>query len=333
MARGTATLLRSLERHPDVNLLFNPNSIYNNTNYYVYDFPTSTEYSIGIIFNPCVGNSYDCCMNVFGSPEYPALLTPYLESERVRKYLVIASNDEVQKNYYLVDEFGDSIDSSAQRTPYDYEIWNGTCVTVDVPYSYCAGRNYAYERSPIRPACEDNNSSINALTACQDPITGDYYSYCVQVAYSTTALIPQCETTDEHCGTYLEIHVPHGTPYASETQIINAVRLVTPNVTGYYTTILPLTYLGVSSRILCEYTETFLRVGSLVYIKSTAPVCCCPPPYSTDTGVGSFQCPVGSTNNGAFAYAPYSLYDTLLIDELVQDYPFCPIDIYAKEDL
>jgi hypothetical protein len=333
MARNTETLVEALERHPDVNVLYNPMSIYNNTNFYIFSYPTSTEYVLGINFDPCRGNSYDCCMNVFGTAEYPALLKPNLQSERVYKYIVIGQPDEVQKNYYLVDELGSSISTTNSRSPDDYKVWNDTCTGIDTPYSYCAGRNFAYQRSPVRPACEDNNSSVDALAGCYSPLTGEYQTYCVQVAYSSNTFIPQCGVnTDGNCGTYLEVHMAHGTPYHEEREIISQVQLTTRNVTGYYTTMLPLTWKGNSSKVLCQYSETFLRVGSLVYIKSSAPVCCCPPPYSSDTGTGSFQCPVGSTSNGAFAYRPYGIYDTLLVDTLVQAYPYCPIDLSANED-
>lgn len=332
MQRNTDTLQTALERHPDVNLLYNPMSIYNNTNYYIFRYPISTEYVIGINIDPCRGNAYNCCMNVFGSAEYPALLRPNLQQERVYKYIVIASPEEVQKNYYLVDELGSAVSSTNSRSPDDYQVWNDTCTGVDTPYGYCAGRNYAYQRSPVRPACEDNNSSVNVMQGCYTP-DGVYQQYCVQVAYTSNTFIPQCGRNDDgNCGTYLEVHMSHGTPYHTEREIISQVQITTRNVTGYYTTVLPLTWKGDPTKVLCSYTETFLRVGSLVYIKSSAPVCCCPPPFSSETNIGSFQCPVGSTANGAFAYRPYALYDTLLVDDLMQNYPYCPIDLSANED-
>lgn len=332
MERNTERLEAEIQRNPDVNLLFNPNSAYNNTNYYVFHYPLATEYVISIIFDPCRSNSYNCCMNVYGSPEYPALLRPNLQQERIYKYIVIAPPTEVQKNYYLVDELGTTIATSATRSPDDYTVWNSSCVDANNPYTFCAGRNYAFVRSPVRPACEDNNSSLDVLAGCFSP-EGVYDPHCIAIAYTSNTFIPLCgENNDGRCGTYLEVHMAHGTPYQDENEIISQVQITTRNVTGYYTTTLPTTWMGNTTKVLCSYTETFLRVGSLVYIKSSAPVCCCPPPYSSTTGVGSFQCPVGSTSNGAYAYRPYGLADTLLVDSLVQAYPFCPIDIYATED-
>lgn len=260
-----------IQTNPDVNLIFNPNSIYNTTNYYIYDYPLTTDYRIGIIMDPCRSNSYNCCMNVFGSPEYPALLKPNLEADRVYKYIVIAPPDEVSQNYYLVDELGNPIATNAQRTPDDYQTWNGTCVTMDIPNDFCAGRNFKYERSPIRPPCEDNNSSLDVLAGCYDA-NGNFNSQCLTIAYTSTALLPLCKDNESfannNCGTYLEVHIAHGTPYNSETDIISQVQLTTRNVSGYYTTTLPSTWMGNTSKILCSYTETFLRVGSFVYIRS-----------------------------------------------------------------
>ncbi len=51
-------------------------------------------------------------------------------------------------------------------------------------------------------------------------------------------------------------------------------------------------------------------------------------PYQTKTRIGSFQCPIGPTNNGAYGYKPQALADTLTVDTVMLDYPFCPVDIY-----
>lgn len=333
MSANTLSLIEQIESNPDTNLLFFPDRKYAYNNYYIFDYPTSSEYVVGLIVDPCRSNPYDCCMNVFGSPEYPALLNSGLQPERVFQYIVIASDTEVAKNYYLVNEYGSSIATTAQRTPDDYQIWNDTCIALNNPFDYCAGRNYAYQRSPVRPACEDNNASVNVLAGCYAP-NGTYNSQCVAVAYTSNAFVPLCGVNEaNHCGTYLEVHMPHGTPYQDETAIIAEVQIDQRNVSGYYTTVLPTTWMHNSSRVLCAYTESFFRVGSLVYIKSSAPVCCCPPPFDSGTRIGSFQCPKGATANGAFGYTSQSLADTLTLESLMLLYPYCPIDINANTDI
>lgn len=332
MSTATESLIAQIKTHPDVNLIFNPSAAYPDKSYYIYDFPTTTDFRLGLLVDPCRNNNYNCCMEVFGTAEYPALLDSKLQQERVFKYKVIASDTEVSKNYYIVDEDGNSIATSYERSADDFKLLDTTCISLNNPHSYCQGRNYAYQRSPLRPACMDNNYTLDVLAGCYYP-NGTYSQYCVQVAYSANTYIPYCGIADEHCGTFLEIHMAHGTPYTSETDIISSVQLTETNRTGYFTTVLPLTWMNNQSKVLCTYSESVFRVGSLVYIQNTAPVCCCAPPFDSTTRKGSFQCPVGATGVGAFAYRSQTLADILSVDSLMQAYPFCSIDLTADHDL
>ena len=78
-----------------------------------------------------------------------------------------------------------------------------------------------------------------------------------------------------------------GTPYSDETDIISDVKITTEQVSGYYTTNLNLTWQGDLNRVLCSYTEDFIRVGSVVYITPTAPICCCPKAYTSQAKTGN----------------------------------------------
>lgn len=331
-AQQSEKLTEVIKTHPDVLTKFYPDALELRNSYYIFDYPISAKYRIGLLIDPCRFNSYDCCANTFGSAEYPALLTPGLEQDRVYKYIVLGNDSEVQKNYYFVYEDGTNIPVSAQRSADDYTVLNETCKGRGIPTADCAGLDYQITRAPLRPPCMDNNYSLNALGGC-------YFSNgtlapfnCVQVGYFTNTAIPQC-TTNDHCGTYLEVHVAHGTPYADENAVLAEVLLDNQFTSGYSTTVLPLTYQGNASKVLCAYSESVFRVGSLVYIKSSAPVCCCPPPFSPDTRVGSFHCPTGPTANGPFAYRPLSLADTIYVDSLLLNYPFCSNDLTSTEDL
>lgn len=332
MSDATQELIGEIKAHPDVNLIFNPQAAYPNNDYYVFDFPKIIDFRLGLLVDPCRYNNYDCCMGVFGTAEYPALLNSRLQQERVFKYTVIASDTEVAKNFYMVDEDSNPISYSSQRSADDYEVLNTSCVSLDNPYTYCQGRNYGLERAPLRPACMDNNYTLDVLAGCYYP-NGTYSTYCVQVAYSSNTFIPFCQTDDEHCGTYLEIHMAHGTPYQSETDVISSVKITETNQTGYFATVLPLTWMNNQTKVLCTYSESVFRIGSLVYIENTAPVCCCPPPFQSASRRGSFQCPVGATDNGAFAYRSQTLADILSVDSLMLHYPYCPIDLSAAKDM
>ncbi|CAE7630624.1 unnamed protein product, partial [Symbiodinium microadriaticum] len=194
-----------------------------------------------------------------------------------------------------------------------------------VPYSYCLGKRYAKKKSTYIPACVDNNSSLNTLQGCYD-IYGNYSSYCAQVGYTQNAFIALCGSEfedDDHCGTFLEIHQGGGTPYSSETDIIGDVKITTRDVSGYYTTTLPMTWMGDPNRVLCAYTESYVRVGSTVYINHEAPVCCCPPAYASQSRTGSFLCPLGTGGSGPYAAYLNKTKDLLQNDIDSTSYPFC----------
>ena len=288
---------------------------------------------MNILIDPCRYNSYNCCMNTFGSAEYPALLQPGLEADRVFQYIVLGNDTEVQANYYFVYEDGSTVSAVAQRSADDYTIFNESCKGLDTPTIDCQGLNFQYQRASLRPPCMDNNFSLNALEGCYYPNGTKAAFHCMQVAYYTNTIIPQCRANDDHhCGTYLEMHMAHGTEYQSEDEVIAEVLLSSNHTSGYSTTVMPLTWQGNASRVLCSYSESFLRPGSLVYVKDTAPVCCCPPPFSADTRVGSFYCPRGPTSDGAFGYRARTVADEILVDSFLLNYPFCFIDLRTERD-
>lgn len=96
---GEDALIGEIQSHPDVNLYYYPERGLIPSTSYVYDYPLSADYRIGILIDPCRYNAYNCCMNVYGSSEYHALLTSGLEAERVFKYIVLANETEVTSKY------------------------------------------------------------------------------------------------------------------------------------------------------------------------------------------------------------------------------------------
>jgi hypothetical protein len=134
----------------------------------------------------------------------------------------------------------------------------------------------------------------------------------------------------------MEIHQLEGTPYSSQDDVISEVRIDQASTSGFYTTMLPLTWQNSDNKVLCAYSEAFVRVGSSVYIKSImqyVPVCCCPGPYKPSTREGSVQCPIGPAGGGAFAFERKTLAQTLTVDTLTLSYPYCPSDLTADTDL
>lgn len=329
-AQGLSELNTTLVSNPDVVNKFDPQQTLLYADSYVYDYPNVLEYRINYILDPCRGLKHDCCMNVYGIPEYPVFIIDKGEPERVIRLPIIGNESEVSVNIKLLYEDWTPVPAASSRIADDEAILDSNCNGVKDPHSWCLGKNYGLKRSSQLPACTDHNSTIDSTAPCFNP-DGSAVGYpCVQVAYTSNTFIPQCvDNSDPHCGTFLEVHMIQGSLYNQERDIIADVRLDQRNVSGYYTTVLPLTWFGNSSRVLCTYIETKLRVGSIVYITAKAPVCCCPKPFSTDTRIGSVQCPKGLTGSGAFA-ANYKEYTEILrTEQLVTAFPPCP---YGLDD-
>lgn len=352
--QGKEGLVSSLESTDDVKSFFDPGSVLIDNTYYENNFPAPADYRIMIAVDPCRYLAYNCCMNVFGTPEYPALIDDGLEAERKVKYTVLGDETAVQINYQAVFEDQSVIPSTALRMADDNAVIDYSCKAKGSPYSYCYGKNYAFQRSPSRPNCSDNNVTLNVLAGCLSPVgkvanvdmrpsngygmsdssDGSHHKHCVQVGYSQNAFIGQCQGNEEvlgQCGTYLEIHMVQGSPYQSEDAVIAEVRLETRNVSGMYTTMLPLNWMGNTSRVLCSYTETFFRIGSIVYVKPSAPTCCCPKPSTPSDFTGSFFCPKGASGAGPTAAQSQTIADKLLVDSNQLTFPFCHSGLDAND--
>ena len=335
---GDKALLESLEKTKDSKPIFYPKTLELPHNQYINDYPPPASYKIEIIIDPCRSLNYSCCTNTFGTAEYPSLIINGLETERVVRYNVLGNESEVQVNYQGVYEDGSVVPDGASRYADDSSIFDPTCVAKNVPYSYCAGRNYAFRRSTLRPPCSDNNSTLDALSGCAYP-NGTAGSKCFQVGFNQNAFIASCDPsfTTPVCGTYLEVHSPRGTLYAPEQAVLGEVLLTTFNTSGVSTDVLPTTWRGDPNRVLCAYEEVYFRPGSPVYITASAPVCCCPRQYDAHNKLGAYYCPYGTTGAGPFAVAPQTLSDEIAIDALLDQYPYClstpqstPIDRFVS---
>jgi len=332
MQSGRESLAKQVEKHPDVNLLFNDDSQYIFASNYTFAFPIPEDYRLNMILDPCRYGAYNCCVNVFGTPEYPSLIASTLEAAREIRIPQLAEEGEVAVNYNLIYEDWSALPATDIRTPDDYALLNPECVGRGDPHVYCMEKNYGFVQSPILPACMDHNSTVDATANCFD-IYGNEAAFCVQVAYTQTAFIPQCNDDFDirgdksHCGTYIEVHQIHGTPYTHEDDIIGEAYVETRNVSGYYTITMPTTFRGDPQKVLCQYSESFFRVGSVVYVTDAAPVCCCPPNYNPLTRTGSFLCPRSLQGNGPYAAHFKTLNDIISLDDLLLKYPYCHSDL------
>ena len=131
-----------------------------------------------------------------------------------------------------------------------------------------------------------------------------------------------------------------GSPYHDEDDIVAQTRITTRNVSGYYSTSISTTWQNDPKKVICNYQESKMRVGSLVYVNATAPMCCCPKAFQRELlfngKAGKFQgsqfCPKGPEGDGPFAKKPTSLADILLLDQNMLDYPTCDINTDSSSD-
>ena len=130
---------------------------------YQFSYPLPQNYRIFLFMDPCRLNNYSCCMNVFGEAEYPLTLLAKNELERQVVVDLFAEDSEVAQNYQLVYEDGSNVLASQQVAADDSSVLDYNCLSFRVPHLWCAGKNYAFTRSPYRPPCADNNSSLDAL--------------------------------------------------------------------------------------------------------------------------------------------------------------------------
>ena len=74
---------------------------------------------------------------------------------------------------------------------------------------------------------------INGAGSCQT-LTGETSEHCIAVGYSQTAISVVCGgdyAEDDHCGTFLELHMGYANFYVDTEDVLSEVRLLTKNVT------------------------------------------------------------------------------------------------------
>lgn len=304
----------------------------------------------------------DCCMNRFGSAVYPWIkreLVDYYPRVPTSKFdhMLLAPPDEILANVNLVDVFGAEIeegelrraddetflaeecDGAAQESgDYLYKLGEDGLLRPLSDKTHCQGMRLGNRAFPIKPNCSDNNATVDARQPCTDPETGISRPNCVQVGIAQTAVVINCGDSPSdgpafsdhpHCGTFLEIHRENGSPYdPDEDFIINEQRVTSTTISGYTTQTINMTYgIGVTNKILCNYAESEMRVGSMVFVKEQSPWCCCPPAFNNEDKTGYSYCPKNAYENtvGPWAAKLESLDHFKQNDMAVNAYPYCPV--------
>ena len=307
--------------------------------------PSPSDYKITLLINPCGANGthgglggiplgWDCCRGSYGAGEY-ALIdagaqifspqgVPFIKGLQISPWSQLALPDEVAHNVKLVDEDFNPIPWKDSRRAADETTIDPRCNRLRSPYPDCLDYRSRAVKSNLRPACSDNNQTVDATLDCYT-LDGKRNANCMQVGFAQTALIHQCGgifANHPDCGTFLEIH--RASPYDDENTILAETRITGRGDGTTNTTVLPLTYKADPTRILCNYQESRIRIGSMVRINSNAAVCCCPQTYRDSTKRGSFFCPRRpGGRDGPLATTPKTLQEQLVVDEREAAYPLC----------
>jgi hypothetical protein len=318
----------------------------NQTLNYRIAYPHPEDYVIEILVNPCGVNDthvdidetiplgYDCCMNRYGRGEYgflkyiPAAETApqNLNHAEIFEKKIAAGPNEVLHNMILVDEDGLEIPYDDSRRADDHTMIDEKCRGLRDPYPSCIQKRLRAFKSPYVPSCWDHNQTIDSTSSCYTP-NGQKSLNCMQVSYSQNAFINVCGgsyANHPNCGTFIEIHRSNGSPYDSEDAALSETKITNSETNGMTTTAIALAYKGNSSRILCAYSETKIRVGSMVRISDKSPQCCCPPKYNRLSQQGSYFCPrKKGGGSGPFFDSFHTILEEFQKDIDYATYPYC----------
>lgn len=101
---------------------------------------------------------------------------------------------------------------------------------------------------------------------------------------------------------------------------------------GYKTTTISLHYMEQPDRVLCNYQETILRVGTMVLITDQSQRCCCPHSYEDATRLGAYWCPLNS-ERGPLATKIDTVAEHLSWESEMDAYPYCLTPINGDDVL
>jgi len=324
---------------------------------YKIEYPHPEDFVIEMLVNPCGVNDtnvdsditiplgYDCCMNRYGRGEFgflnylpsndPTVSDSALNRAEIFEKRLPAGPTEVLHNMVIVDEDGVEIPFEYSRRADDHTEIDESCRGFRNPHRSCLEKRLRAFTSPYVPSCWDHNQTVDSTASCYSP-EGIKRPNCMQVSYSQNSFINVCGGIyydDPNCGTFIEIHRPNGSPYDFEATLLSETKIINRETNGMSTTTIDLTYKSQSNRILCAYSESKIRVGSMVQITEDSPQCCCPPKYNKLSKLGSFFCPrKKGFDSGPFVDALDTIAEQIENDRDQQVYPYCH-DMKENQDM
>jgi hypothetical protein len=252
-----------LKMHPDILAVKLNDYVYEPMEIRTTQWNRGVDYRVEIIFNPCYERKFDCCVGIFGTPEY----VDFQSKNVYYRNMQLIREDNRRYPAFFAD-FTDpantivgvckSNSSSGQIDRHKQIMLPGGNNTNVIIYNdlTCEADYLERRESSVMPRCWDYNSSLRSAGHVDDisatPVScvdgkGVKREHCVTVGYSINNYLFQCSDGFDpvKCGTWLEIHIPNDERVVAERQLPGGF------VVGYQVIDLPLTYKFSPHRVIC----------------------------------------------------------------------------------
>jgi hypothetical protein len=234
---SVADLDQLLKMHPDILAVKVNDYVYQDYPIWTTQWNRGVDYRVEVIFDPCYKRPFDCCIGIFGTPEYVDF-----KSKRVyyRDMGLIREDNRRYPAFYK--DFTDPSDkikgvckTNARTGQLDrhYETMLPTgnnTKSVIVNDLTCEADYLERRESPTMPRCWDYNQTVRSSGIVTDTYAvkatcidgkGVTRTNCVTVGYSINTYLFQCHSKYDpaKCGTWLEIHIPGDERVISERHL------------------------------------------------------------------------------------------------------------------
>jgi hypothetical protein len=219
------------------------------------------DYRIGIILDPCRNRKFDCCVDVYGAPEYYDPTTDTLYNEE--RHLINAKNSRLADMIKEITTKDNECYMNITTRNYDrrnlIRLPDG-----NITYSYayddrtCDAPMISKYPWSMYPACWDFNMSVTSARFTSDFTPPDFqycmdtngasHRSCVTIGFTQTTFVVSCrnkEDSDWDCGTFVELHFPF------DERLLAEQKLPGSYPSGYKVINMPLTYFGNPDRVVC----------------------------------------------------------------------------------
>jgi hypothetical protein len=252
-----------LQMHPDILTVKINSYVYEDLEIRTTQWNRGVDYRVEVIFNPCLNRAHDCCIGIFGTPEY----VDFQSKNVYFRNMQLIREDNRRYPAFFAD-FTDPTDTikgvcktntTTNKIDRHKEVLlpSGNNTDVIIYNDLTCEADYLERReSPVMPRCWDYNSTVRSAGPVDDisatPTTcvdgkGVRREHCITVGYSINNYLFQCADGYDpvKCGTWLEIHIPEDERVVAERQLPGGFAV------GYQVIDMPLTYKFSPDRVIC----------------------------------------------------------------------------------